>query len=123
MKQWIWAVILVGLLAACGAADIAGDPADVVAQYVQAKVEGDADVIGQLLCSEMESNLQAEAASFSAVDNPRIEGLQCTADGNVVSCEGEILADYGTGDEVFPLGAYRVVQEDGEWKWCGETAG
>ena len=34
---------------------------------------------------------------------------------------GKIVALYGAQQTEFPLTTYRVVQEDGEWKWCGEA--
>jgi hypothetical protein len=42
-------------------------------------------------------------------------------DSDIVQCDGKIVATYGTEDTEFPLTSYRVVQEDGEWKWCGEA--
>jgi hypothetical protein len=48
--------------------------------------------------------------------------MQCTSlDGSKVKCDGKITAQYGNEKNEFPLVTYRVVQEDGEWKWCGET--
>ena len=44
------------------------------------------------------------------------------AQSDVVTCQGKIVATYGTEDTEFPLASYRVVEEDGEWKWCGEAA-
>ena len=35
--------------------------------------------------------------------------------------DGRIVALYGTEETEFPLVSYRVVEEDGEWKWCGEA--
>jgi hypothetical protein len=44
-----------------------------------------------------------------------------TGDGATVSCQGQIVALYGAEQTEFPLTSYRVIQEDGEWKWCGEA--
>lgn len=101
---------------------VAGDPADAVERYIEAKAKGDSDAIGQLLCSEMESVLTREAQSFASVE-ARTEAMTCTrvGDSDVVSCEGAIVATYGLEDRDFPLASYRVVQEDGEWRWCGEA--
>jgi hypothetical protein len=99
----------------------ANDPAVLaVEQYLQAKVEGDDEAIRGLLCAEREGDLQQEASSFDAVE-ATIEGMACTRDGDAVRCEGAIVADYGGENTEFPLAAYRVVEEDGVWKWCGET--
>ncbi|NJO82783.1 MAG: hypothetical protein HC828_08115 [Blastochloris sp.] len=101
----------------------AGDPAaaETVQQYMTAKAEADEDTIRALLCSEMEADLEREINSFAAVD-ARIEEVACVAESeSVVRCTGAIVVTYGTEDTSFPLGAYRVVQEDGEWRWCGEA--
>lgn len=97
-------------------------PAEAVEQYLTAKVAGDEAGVRARLCAEMESELAREARSFVGVEGAKIEGMECTSgDGNTVSCTGEILATYGTEQQSFPLSSYRVVEEDGEWKWCGEA--
>jgi hypothetical protein len=118
LKRFLLLSLLVLVLAACG--DVAGDPSDTVEQYLEAKISGDRDTLGQLLCSEMETDLAREAVSFASVE-ARLEGVSCTANGDIVICEGTIVATYGTEDREFPLSSYRVVQEDGEWRWCGEA--
>lgn len=96
--------------------------ARVVEQYLEAKISGDERTLQGLLCAEMEADLAREATAFSTVSDARIENMACTTNegGSSVSCTGEIVATYGMQDETFPLSTYRVVQEDGEWKWCGE---
>jgi hypothetical protein len=121
MKRWL--IVLALVLAACGGSSGGGDPADAVERYLQAKVSGDGDTVLALLCSEMESAADREANSFTSVADAKIEGMECTRDGDseVVRCTGKITAVYGTEATEFPLASYRVVEEDGEWKWCGET--
>lgn len=124
MKKLIVFIALLLLLVACGGGD--GDEGETavltVENYMQAKVDTDADTIRALLCSEMEANAERETLTFQGVDNPRIEAMECTFDGEAtVSCTGQIVATYGTEDNEFPFTNYRVVQEDGEWKWCGEA--
>lgn len=111
------------LLAACGGSGGAGDPAETVERYLTAKVSNDRDTVQSLLCSELEANLPIEAGAFASVSDARIEDMECTRDGDTdrVTCAGTIVATYGTEATEFPLTAYRIVQEDGEWKWCGET--
>jgi hypothetical protein len=120
IKPIILLVIVMLTLAACG--DVAGDPSDTVERYIEAKATGDSDTISSLLCSELEADLQRESMSFASVE-ARTEGLTCSrVDGtDTVACEGAIVATYGTEDREFELGIYRVVQEDGEWRWCGEA--
>ncbi|MCB9452545.1 MAG: hypothetical protein H6672_14000 [Anaerolineaceae bacterium] len=117
MKRLLLVSLVLLVLAACDST--ATDPAPVVEQYLQAKVAGDKDKLAQLLCSAMESDLNREAASFASVD-AHIEDMACTADGELVTCSGQIVALYGKENRNFPLSTYRVVQEDGEWRWCGE---
>jgi hypothetical protein len=112
------------LVAACSAGSSVGDPADTVERYLTAKVGGDGDTVRALLCSEMESARDREANAFTSVTGATIEGMECTRAGasDVVTCTGTIKAVYGTENAEFALASYKVVQEDGEWKWCGETA-
>ena len=120
-KLILLTLLLILMLAACGGGT-AGDPAQTVENYLQAKADGDAETIQQLLCSEMEGVLERESRAFESVSGVHIEGMTCTDAGSgKVSCTGAIVATYGTEDTEFPLTAYRVVQEDGEWKWCGEA--
>lgn len=116
-------VVFVLALAACSGGGAGSDPADVVEQYLTAKIAGDRNAMAPLICSELEATLDMEAASFSAV-KAQIEGMDCSFDGEatVVNCFGEIKAEYGLETRSFPLSRYRVVQEDGAWRWCGEAA-
>ncbi len=111
-------------LAACSGGGAGSDAANVVEQYLTAKIAGDRDAMAPLICAELEPNLDLEASSFSAV-TAQIEGLDCTFNeaASTVTCEGEIKAEYGLETRSFPLSTYRVVQEDGAWRWCGEAAG
>ena len=114
-------LILAFVMAAC--ASSAADPAQTVERYLQAKVAGDRTKVRELLCLPMEADLDREAASFSSVTDAKIEDMSCqrVGDSDVVQCTGQIVATYGTEDTNFPLTRYQVVQEDGEWKWCGEA--
>ena len=119
-KPWVLLLLLLALLTACQDAG-AGDPAQVVEDYLQAKVAGDAVTIGALLCSDMEAVLEREVNTFATVSGAELEGMTCTlAEAGRVTCDGAIVALYGSEETRFPLTAYRVVEEDGAWKWCGE---
>jgi hypothetical protein len=127
-------ICLLVLLAACGSesggADGAANSADdgaaaVVEAFWEAKVAGNADALAELMCAELEADVEMQALSFASVD-ARIEAMACSAsdtdsDATIVTCDGQIIATYGTEDRDFPLGSARVVQEAGEWKWCGEA--
>lgn len=121
-KLIIFAMIIfaAGGLVACNAGE--GDPVEIVESYLDAKVKGDAGVISGLICAEMESLIERESRTFSSVSDVTLENMSCTFDGESrVSCDGRIVALYGTEEVDFPLTSYLVKQEDGEWKWCGEA--
>ena len=125
----LWLLILLALAACGGGGDeTAADPAArAVESYLTAKVAGDEDAIRAGLCSEMEAVLERELRTFESVADARIEGMTCAADDpaaaspQTVHCTGQIVATYGTEDTTFPLAAYRAVEEDGVWRWCGES--
>lgn len=110
------------ILAACSEGD-RNHPTAVVEDYLQAKVSRDAETLQKLLCSEMETFLEREIHTFETVSEARIEDLGCTwhETQSVVQCQGRIVASYGAEKTEFPLESYRVVEEDGQWKWCGES--
>lgn len=114
----VFFMLMLVTLAGCAGG---GDPAEIVERYIQAKVEGNRDALQGLICAAMEQDLDREAASFSGVE-ARLEGVDCTynEDASTVTCSGEIVATYGGEDRSFALSTYNVVQEGGEWKWCGE---
>lgn len=110
------------LLAGCAGSPDGPDAADAVERYLQAKIARDETALRGLLCAEMEDLLDREARTFESVTEVSIEDMSCAADGtDVVRCTGVIRASYGAENTEFPLRSYRVVQEDGEWKWCGEA--
>lgn len=124
-RPFLW-IILVFALAACGGAGDAGGgdaAAEVVERYLTAKVASDGDALRPLLCSALEAEFSREVSSFRTVEGARLENMDCARQGDseIVACTGSIFATYGTEVNEFPLSSYRVVQEDGEWKWCGES--
>ena len=127
-KLALFIILTALLLTACGggapssAPAGSDDAAKAVEAYLTAKVKVDQEGVRQLLCSEKEKDFQTEATTFLGVDQPKLDGMKCVSTGNdKVKCDGKIVAQYGTEKNEFPLVTYRVVQEDGEWKWCGET--
>ena len=120
MKQFLLLSLFLLCLSACGGEAAGTGAGDIVEDYLEAKVAGDSDALTGLICSEMADSVTREAASFANVE-ARIEGMQCTANGNTVTCTGNIIAVYGTDEREFPLSSYRVVQEENQWRWCGEA--
>jgi hypothetical protein len=128
MKLSLAMILIALLLTACGGGTPSSAPsngdaaAKAVEAYLTAKVKVDQAGVRQLLCSEKEKDAETEATTFLGVSEPKIEGMKCASIGdNKVKCDGKITAQYGAETNEFPLVTYRVVQEDGEWKWCGET--
>jgi len=120
-KIFVTLLMLMIFLLACGGGS-GRDPAITVEDYLQAKAEADASAIRGLLCADMEALAEREIRTFESVTGVRLEDMACqqVGDSLIVSCDGKFVATYGAEDTEFPLSSYRVVEEDGEWKWCGE---
>lgn len=136
-------LIIMVVVAACGGDDaddeqtttdgdtstISTDGAtEVVEAFWEARINADEDGLFETICADEEVNLETYSRSFASVTNVRIEDMACTVsepdgDSAIVTCDGQIMADYGAGEDTeFPFGSYTVVRESGDWKWCGETA-
>ena len=119
----IFALLLVLILAGCDSSS--DDPAKVIMQYLEARIASDVDALRELSCAAWESQAIREADSFRG-RNAELQGVTCAVasqDGDeaVIECEGHIVATYQGEQNTFPVGNYRVVQEDGAWKMCGES--
>jgi hypothetical protein len=116
-------VFVVACLTACAAdGETAAQAAEI---YLQARTAGEEQTVRQRLCKAQEMNADQEVMTFSGLE-AQTEGLVCTVvdalpDGQKVACTGEVIVSYGGEPERFPFVSYRMVQEDGLWKWCGET--
>jgi hypothetical protein len=113
---------LILTLAACASQ---GDPTETVESYLNARVESDADELRNLACADWESQAALQADSFRSMD-ARLEDLVCTqgeaaGEFTLVSCDGRIVTTYDGETREWPLGTYLLLQEDGEWKMCGEA--
>lgn len=118
-------LVLIAISSLCSlmACQQAPNPGKNVETYLQAKVARDGATVRRLLCSDLADQYDTEVTTFEGVSNARIENMTCSRVGesDLVRCTGQIVADYGTESNVFPLGNYRIKQEDGEWKYCGES--
>lgn len=135
MKRYFLVVLFLILIAltACSGSGNTGSPATTdrparaVEEYLSSKIRSDQAGIRAGLCSAMEADLERELHAFESVTNAMIENMSCLSDDpkatseTVVRCAGEIVALYGTEETKFPLTSYRSVNEDGEWRWCGES--
>ncbi len=115
------------ILSACGSEPTGTPAADAGGQttirYLEAKLAGERDTMRDLLCSDLEGRLEEEALSFSNV-TAELRDASCTSNAGTetVTCTGVIAATYGVEIREFPLTTYRVVEEDGQPRWCGEAA-
>lgn len=103
-------------------------PADTVEEYLQAIVDKDVVAAANLSCLAWEEGAYAEASSFETVE-VRLEGVVCESaaepsDYQKVSCQGEIVANYGGEDQDIPLSEreFYVIEEGGQWRMCGYSA-
>jgi hypothetical protein len=123
LKPLCLLVLLFLFLVACAKE---GDPAKTVESYLKARVDSDADKLRNLSCPEWEAQAMLQADSFRSM-NARLEGMSCRKNGEdgkytLVSCDGKIVTTYANGEtREWELGTYRLVEDDGEWKMCGEA--
>jgi len=120
-------IVIIGLiLTGCGGGTGTTNSDDaasnVVLQYLQAKIDGKKETLQGLLCASQEANLDRETQSFSGI-KAHLDNAVCKKDANAntVTCSGAIVAEYNGENTSFPLTKYNVIQEDGQWKWCGEA--
>lgn len=122
MKRLLMIALLL-VLASCAQSVT---PAQTIEKYLQARVASDTTTLQQLACADWEAQAALEAESFRSA-NGQLEDMVCRetgqADGyTVVECDGRLLTTYDGETRERELGAYRLLQEGGEWKMCGEAA-
>jgi hypothetical protein len=113
---------LIVLIAACSQT---GDPGAVMLKYLEARVAADANAIRGLSCAAWESQAAMQADSFRSM-NAQLQDVTCQQSGTdgdttLVTCGGQIVTTYEGENREWALGTYRMIQEDGEWKMCGEA--
>ncbi|MBN2499591.1 MAG: hypothetical protein JXB38_02425 [Anaerolineales bacterium] len=118
----ILTILIAISLTACASS---ADPAQAIADYIEALVAKDGAALSNLSCAAWESGAKNELKSFDAVA-VRLEGLRCettssAAEFTIVHCEGTIHATYEGEDRPLDLSAkdYLAVEEGGEWRMCG----
>ena len=119
---FVFLLIALYSLSACNSG---GSPEATVEKYLQSLIESDQVGAVNASCAAWEAQARAEAASFDAVE-ARLEGVSCSVTGesgeiNLVSCQGLIVATYGTEDQELELAGrfYQVINEGDEWRMCG----
>lgn len=109
-------------LAACSQAE---DPGAAMVKYLEARAAADSNTIRGLSCAAWEGQAVAQADSFRSM-NAKLENVTCQQNGTdgdftLVTCGGSIVTTYNGENREWALGTYRMAQEDGEWKMCGEA--
>ncbi len=108
------------------AEEVESPAVEIIEQYLQARVDSDEERLYEITCAALEGEIPMQASSFAAV-NASLQNVECGLDGSegdftLVTCEGAFVIEYGAEREnsEIPLETYRALQEDGEWRACGE---
>ena len=112
-------ILIMCALVGCASTD---NPAKVVEEYFTAIINDDVERLAELTCSAHEAEAITTATSFRNT-GAELQDMQCslTGDSNIVACQGKIVVSYQGELREFPLGRYRIEQEDGAWRVCGEA--
>jgi hypothetical protein len=117
-------LLLAGLLYACSPSKHPAVAA--VEGYLRALVAKDESRIVGLTCKDFEADALLQFDAFSLVKT-RLEGLNCQASETgestaSVTCQGQIIASYGTEDQQFELSErkFQVQKEGSDWLVCGQ---
>lgn len=121
LTRFLALLILLGLVACAEESN----PIPTVETYLQARVSSNTEELQRLSCAEWEAQAALQADSFRGMD-AKLEGLSCASEGEdgdftLVACQGKIVTTYNGETREWPLGTYRLTQEDDEWKFCGEA--
>ena len=123
-KSFLYPSAAALFLTGCGGSG-GGTAAQAVEEYYRAIVAQDAAKVDALVCPDFEEPAHVELDSFQGV-KARLEGFSCKPAGmegslTLVTCEGKIVATYGSDTMDFPLAdrVHQVQNIDGVWKVCG----
>jgi hypothetical protein len=123
--KYVILLAMSGLLAIVLVGCAHSDPAATVQAYLQARVESNADKLRSLSCASWEQDAVKQADSFRSM-NAVLDNVTCSVQSQdsssaTVKCDGNIVTTYNGEKRNWALGKYKVVQEGGDWKMCGET--
>lgn len=119
----LFLIISLLILAGCASND---NPAQVVEAYFQAIIADETERLADLTCAAYEAQAMTLASSFRNT-GAELEDISCQQAGtdgdyNIVQCQGKIVVQYQAELREFPLSRYRIIQEDGDWRMCGEAS-
>jgi hypothetical protein len=128
MRRSLFLTLLLALLILAACADKGSAP-DAIESYLKAKIKSDDDKLVSLSCKDWEPHALLDAKSFESV-TAEFRDMACKEAGQdgeytLVTCEGTLIIQYrGEDPREQNLGGvtYRAIQEDDEWKMCGEQS-
>jgi hypothetical protein len=120
------AVLLAALLILAACAGKTSAPG-AIEKYLKAKITSDEDKLVGLSCKAWEGKALLDAKSFESVA-AEFKNMACKETGKedpytLVTCAGTLIIQYRGEDpreQNLSGTTYLAVQEDGEWKMCGE---
>jgi hypothetical protein len=123
MRKLLLLILGVLMLVGCASGD---NPASVVEAYFQAITADETGRLADLTCAAYEAQAMTLATSFRNT-GAELQGMSCQQAGtdgdyNIVQCQGKIVVQYQAELREFPLSRYRIIQEDGAWRMCGEAS-
>jgi hypothetical protein len=126
IKFLLIVLILSGwVLSACSNSS-ADAPASAMEVYWKTMAAKDSAALSSLSCADYEATAVNNLGSFQSVDL-KLKDLKCTTVSSTdataeVTCQGALVASYGTEDTDFDLSntTYTLVKESGNWLMCGE---
>jgi uncharacterized protein YraI len=100
-------------------------PAEIMFNYLSARVVGDAAQMQALACAAWDANALMQSQSFRAM-RAQLNNVTCTTvsqsgSSAVVHCDGTIQTEYNGELRQWELGDYAMTQEGGAWRMCGEA--
>lgn len=100
-------------------------PEAVVYRYLEARTRTNSADMQALSCAKWDSQALVQSQSFRAM-NAQLQNVSCMAstpegDAVTVSCEGVIRTVYNGQTRDWAISGYSLVQEEGEWRICGEA--
>ena len=125
----IYIILLLGLallwITGCSGEDSSDAASAAVQSYFQALVNKDVDRLSNGSCAAWEPQSQLDLESFGAVEttleNPACQSQDKDGDYTIVTCTGEIRANYGA--EVLTINLadrqYLALYEGDQWRMCG----
>lgn len=99
-------------------------PSDVIYRYLEARLVSDVAMMQSLSCASWDSQAIIQSQSFQAM-NAELQNVACylSSEGDreaVVTCDGNIVTNYNDQLREWPLGSYRLIVEEDQWRMCGE---